>query len=444
MNNPAPAADVVLTYESVDHAEAGRFKSRRAGVFALTWVAYATYYFGRQAFPVVKATLQKNLGLSVDMLGWIDTAYLAAYAVGQFASGQLGDRIGARRLIGLGMIGSAAACVIFGSTTLAGVMLIAFVFNGLFQSTGWPGTCKAMGAWITPQQRGVVMGFWSTCYQLGPFAATWTATYLFAHYGWRWAFFGPAMFIALIGVLIVLLLPDHRLMPAEKGTSGNSGERGIGSLESLSPEILDVPFSVLREPVLWSLGAAYFSLKLIRYSILFWLPYYLTKVLHYPEDVAGYRSVSFLVGGVLGSVVVGLISDRWFPGRRRLISSIMCAMLAGALLLYIRVAPISMSINFASMALIGFCLFGPDTVICGAAAQDIGGKHNVAKAAGFINGVGSVGAIFQGVVTSTLSKSRFGWNGVFYLFVVLSLLSSIALLIGKSARAVSSSDAHQV
>jgi sugar phosphate permease len=108
----------------------------------------------------------------------------------------------------------------------------------------------------------------------------------------------------------------------------------------------------------------------------------------------------------------------------------MCAALAGALLLYIKVAPISMTVNFVSMALIGFCLFGPDTIICGAAAQDIGGRHNVAKAAGFINGVGSVGAIFQGLVTTKMSKA-YGWDALFYLFVCLALLSSVALLLGK-------------
>jgi sugar phosphate permease len=31
--------------------------------------------------------LQDRFGLSVGMLGWIDTGYLAAYAVGQFLSG---------------------------------------------------------------------------------------------------------------------------------------------------------------------------------------------------------------------------------------------------------------------------------------------------------------------------------------------------------------------
>src|SRR2546430_837932 len=183
------------------------------------------------------------------------------------------------------------------------MFLAAWVLNGFFQSAGWPGTCKAMGACLTPAERGTVMGIWSTCYQLGPIAATWTATFLFAHQGWRWAFFGPAMLIALVGLLNLLFLP-------EKGTSTISGSSAPDVSDATAQEIVDVPFSVLRDPVLWSLGAAYFCLKLIRYSIFFWLPYYLSKVLGYPEDVAGYRSVSFTVGGVLGSIVVGLIDRK--------------------------------------------------------------------------------------------------------------------------------------
>jgi OPA family sugar phosphate sensor protein UhpC-like MFS transporter len=410
----------VLQYDdgSALRAQSGR----RATVFGLTWIAYASYYFGRMGFPVVKSTLQKTMGLSVDMLGWIDTGYLTAYAIGQFGSGFLGDRIGPRRLLGLGMLGGAGACVLFGLNSAAAVLLLAYVLNGFFQSTGWPGTCKAMGSWLTPSERGTIMGIWSTCYQIGPIAATWTATFLFAHWGWRWAFLGPAVLIATVGVLNLLFLPERRA----EAPPASGPDAADPALEAADPE-----FSVLRSPVLWSLGGAYFCLKLIRYSIFFWLPYYLSEALGYAADVAGYRSVSFTVGGVAGSVVVGLISDRYFPGRRRIISSIMCAALAVSLLLYTKLAPVSMTLNFGSMALIGFCLFGPDTIICGAAAQDIGGRHNVAKAAGFVNGVGSIGAIFQGIVTSSVSQSRFGWNGLFYIFAALALLSSAALLIGK-------------
>jgi sugar phosphate permease len=349
------------------------------------------------------------------MLGHIDTGYLAAYAVGQFVNGYLGDRIGPRRLIGIGMLGVAAACTCFGLSSVAAIFFLAYVANGFFQSAGWPACVKAMGLWFTAKERGTVMGMWSTCYQLGGLAAAVFATFLFERYGWRSAFMGPAVLIAGVGVVNFFLLPER-------------------VVERVSSSAADAPAdtSLYRSPVLWSLAAAYFCLKLIRYSILFWLPYYLNKVLLYTPAQAGYQSVSFEVGGVIGAVAVGFISDRYFPGRRRLISAIMTAMLAASLLLYTRLAPISVSLNFIGMALVGFCLFGPDTIICGAAAQDLGGPrgHNVAKAAGFINGVGSIGAIFQGAVTSGMSTSRYGWNGLFYLFVALALLSSVALLLG--------------
>jgi sugar phosphate permease len=80
------------------------------------------------------------------------------------------------------------------------------------------------------------------------------------------------------------------------------------------------------------------------------------------------------------------------------------------------------------MAMVGFCLFGPDTLISGAAAQDLGGKHAAARAAGIINGLGSLGAVLQGVVTARVSE-KFGWNALFYTFVLLALVSCLALLL---------------
>src|SRR3954471_17854935 len=103
-----------LDYAGREDADLRAQTGNRVAVFVLTWTAYAAYYFGRKGFPVVKSTLQDRLGLSVGMLGWIDTGYLAAYAVGQFLSGIIGDAIGPRKLIGLGMLGVAAACAAFG------------------------------------------------------------------------------------------------------------------------------------------------------------------------------------------------------------------------------------------------------------------------------------------------------------------------------------------
>ncbi|HEX6278208.1 MAG TPA: MFS transporter, partial [Polyangiaceae bacterium] len=70
--------------------------------FALMWLSYATYYLGRRGFGVVKKPLHDALGVSEIALGRIDTVYLTAYSAGQFLSGFIGDRLGARRLVGYG------------------------------------------------------------------------------------------------------------------------------------------------------------------------------------------------------------------------------------------------------------------------------------------------------------------------------------------------------
>ena len=102
-------------------------------------------------------------------------------------------------------------------------------------------------------------------------------------------------------------------------------------------------------------------------------------------------------------------------------------MLAGAIFLYARVGAADMVTNFAVMALVGALLFGPDSLISGAAAQDAGGPYAAATAAGLVNGIGSVGAILQEYVTRGVSQ-KYGWDKLFYVFVALAMFSAICLV----------------
>jgi OPA family sugar phosphate sensor protein UhpC-like MFS transporter len=390
--------------------QASAQRAKRARVFVLTWLAYVTYYLARNNYSVCKTTLSTNFGLTPENLADIETVYLIAYAIGQFVSGGVGDRIGARRLLSIGMLMAALASAAFGLSSVGLLFGAAYAVNGLFQATGWPGNLKAMANWFGTQRRGFVMGAWTTSYTVGPFVAPLLAGWLLSHVSWRAAFFVPAAALTTMGLAIWFFLPEP-------------GGEAIGAgADGRAPK----SYRVLREPALWSIGSAYFCLKLIRYSIFFWHPWYLEKVLHYSRATATYVSTSFAVGGVAGSVVVGLISDQWFRERRRQLASGMVVLLGGALLLYPRIATMGIAINFLGMALVGFCLYGPDALISGAAAQDLGGADATALAAGTINGMGSIGSVFQGRFTAMVSRD-YGWNALFYSFVGMALFAAAVL-----------------
>src|SRR5215475_13108626 len=65
---------------------------------------YLFYYLGRQTFGFAIPGIQKELGLSKEMLGWVSASMLWAYAVGQSINGNLGDKWGGRIMMLAGAI----------------------------------------------------------------------------------------------------------------------------------------------------------------------------------------------------------------------------------------------------------------------------------------------------------------------------------------------------
>jgi OPA family sugar phosphate sensor protein UhpC-like MFS transporter len=403
--------------------------------FSLTWVSYASYYFTRKNLAVVKSHLHEHLGITTFQLGCLDTAYLAAYAVGQFASGVIGDVIGPRLLLSFGMLGSAVMAASFGLSSTFLPMFLAFAVNGLFQSTGWSGNVKAIQPFLHSSYRGSVMGWWTTNYQVGGLLATALATLLLTQSGWRAAFCLPALWVAAVGLAIYFLLvekpqdrglPPVEVEPAAKAQASVSS-RGAGSGF----------FMLLRSPLLLSLGGAYFGLKLIRYSLLFWLPYYLHERLHYSESQAGYGSLPFELGGIVGSIVIGVLSDRYCRSQRLRLAVPALIFLGGALFAYQLLGGLGLLYNALLLSAIGFLLFGPDSLLSGTVSQEIGGYGATARVAGIINGMGSIGAIFSPLIVAWTSE-RFGWGVLFMSFVGTTLVSALLLLTaqllqGKSA-----------
>ena len=79
------------------------------------------------------------------------------------------------------------------------------------------------------------------------------------------------------------------------------------------------------------------------------------------------------------------------------------------------------------LALCGFMLMGPDSLLAGVGAIDVGGRKQAVLAAGVINGLGSIGPIFQEEIIGWLIDSR-GYGAVFQLLIAVCLLGIVGTL----------------
>lgn len=394
---------------------------RRWLVFGLTWLSYASYYLTRKNYSIAKARIQEAYGISADQLGTIGSAYSAAYAVGQLFWGSVADRLGPRRVVGAGMLATAACSVAFGASTTFWAFVALWTLNGFAQATGWSPNVKAMTGWFADAKRGRIMGVWTTNYTIGSFVANPVARELIKALSWQWAFFGPAMPVAFVGVLLLFFLPELHTKPR-----AGAGAKEAAAMDAAAVEEKRLARKkVLASPFLWALGVAYFFLKLTRYFFWGWLPYYLEKVLGYSGDEAAYVPLAFEIGGIVGAITIGWVSDRFLKGRRMpaAIASVLC--LGALMAVYGDAAGAGIATNVVMLLAIGFFLFGPDAIVSATAAQDIGGRAAAATAAGVINGLGSVGQI----VAEKLNPSQSAGGDWSYRFRIIGVLTAFSALI---------------
>ncbi len=380
-------------------------------IFAATWLSYAGYYFCRKPFYVVKADMAGALGFSTPQLAHLGTAYLAAYAVGQFSSAYFGRKLGPKLLLLAGMAISLGCNSIFGISNGFWTIMLFLSVNGLAQGTGWPGCIGSLAFWFRRQQRGSILGVWSTCYQLGSLVSTAFAAYLLGRAGWRWSYFGCALVLLAIWAFVLLVHPNR---PESVGLQplGEDGDEADGD---------PIPKSIAKPKTAqegsaglgWSkdvvvsvaiMGAIYFTIKFLRYALWSWAPFFLHQNFGLSGENAGYLSTVFELCGFIGVIASGVASDRWFHGRRAFISFAMLAMMTLSFVLMSTLGATSVFFFALSMGLAGFMLFGPDALLSGVGAIDVGTKRGALAAAGIINGMGSIGPIFQEEVIGWMYK----------------------------------------
>jgi len=375
----------------------------QARIFAVTWLSYAGFYFCRKNFSVIMPLLSRDEGFTADGLATALFLYSLGYIAGQFSSGMLADRFGARRVVALGMAVSASVNAAMGFADSAAAITSLWAVNGYAQACGWPGLLKMVSAWFGERSRGVTMGWWSTNFVAGGFLATvfatWAATGpLMATWGWRRGAWWPAAVLGTLAAIFWIFARD-RQTPNEERPSAFAG---------LS--------EVARSRPVRTIAAMYFAVKLARYVFLFWLPLYMTEKLGYGPDEAGYTSSVFELAGALGVPLAGYLSDRATGGRRFPVGAAMMFALALLCLLHPALAATGRWGNIVGIALIGMATFGADTLMAGAGVQDVVRREVTATAGGFTNAVGSLGQLLSPFVASRISQ-LYGWDAVFYLLV---------------------------
>ena len=170
----------------------------------------------------------------------------------------------------------------------------------------------------------------------------------------------------------------------------------------------------------------------VTYSLLFWLPFYLSEGAGLPKGLAAIMATLNDIGMVVGGIVAGWWSDKLSHRDGQPIRSPIVVF--GQLAAIVPIGLLTLSESTLAIGvwitLIGFFLGMPAECSTSAVCVDLAKtqpKAATATVLGIVDGTGALGAALGQQLVALVSDA-YGWHSVFYI-LILSLLLSASFII---------------
>ncbi|MCZ2149655.1 MAG: MFS transporter [Bryobacterales bacterium] len=315
---------------------AGSVQGRSARIISIQrWsivllvVGGALNYVDRATLSVANKLIQDDLGIPVDRMGLLLSAFLWAYAFAQLPVGGLIDRFGPRRMLGLGLFSWSVAQAAGGFVTNFGSFVAARVALGIGEAPLFPGGARVVRDWFGINERGFATGLCQSASSLGNFIAIPLLTFLMLSLNWRWMFIIVGVFGVGLAVIwwLVHRDPAEVELTAEEKRYLTEGDENTAT----RPPTFAEWRQLFAHRTTWGMIAGFFGTIYTLWLYTGWLPYYLEHERHMSIAKVGVVAAIPYFFGCVGAVAGGWLCDLltrrgWTPmgGRKVLMASSLC------------------------------------------------------------------------------------------------------------------------
>ena len=284
--------------------------------FLSATLGYGMYYVCRLSLNVVKKPIVEEGIFSETELGIIGAVLFFTYAVGKFTNGFLADRSNINRFMSTGLLVTALVNLFLGFVHSFILFAILWGISGWFQSMGAASCVVGLSRWFTDKERGSFYGFWSASHNIGEAMTFIIVASVVSAFGWRYGFLGAGL-VGLIGVLVIWRFFHDS--PQSKGLPAVNVPRAKKAMNALETEEFNrAQKSVLKNPAIWILAFSSAFMYISRYAVNSWGVFYLQAEKGYSTLDASFIISISSVCGIVGTMFSGVISDKFFGGRRNI------------------------------------------------------------------------------------------------------------------------------
>jgi MFS transporter, FSR family, fosmidomycin resistance protein len=388
-------------------------RGRDARVLTLVSTGHFMSHYSQMVLPPLFPLMAVDFGVGFAALGLILTLINASGAVVQIPVGFLVDRIGAKSLLIAGLLIKTFALGAMAFTDSYEMLLMLAVLAGVGHSVFHPADYAILMSSIDESRIGRAFSIHTASGNAGSAIAPLLILLIAAQWGWRSALVSIAIFGGITALAIILqanVIKDH--IAAKKKTAGRHSSASFieGVKLLLRPNILILyMFFVITAMI--TVGINSFTVT------------GLTQLHGMSLTIAGTALTTYLVGGLVGILVGGIIADK--TDRHDLIAA--CAFVTSAILFviigfYALSPPLLMTCYAVLGIALGLIRPARDMMV-----KAVTQKADAGKMFGFMsNGHFLGGAIVPVLLGWVVDQGEASW--VFWLGAIFSITALLSLI----------------
>lgn len=414
-------------------------------VLAIIFITYTINFADRSNIGVALPFIQQEFHINNFEAGAIASFFFLGYAISQIPAGFFLSKFGYRGLVSLSIVGFSLFTYLIGTAQSAAALKWCRLGLGLTEGPTPVGLTSTINNWFPPKEKATAVGVYIASTMFAPMVIPSLCVWIATTYSWRHIFYFfsvPGLLMAIIWYIIVRTHPNEsRFVNKEEAVyiaEGRNNVETAKTAEFVSFGLLDkliriknvVKISsragVFKSWNIWGNCFAYFMMVSVLYGLMTWIPSYLVNEQHYSFQKMGFIAAAPWLGGLLGCLIGGWISDKLLAKRRK--PTMLFTAFSTCIMMAIMVnIPDNSTAVGASLFMTGF-LLNVGWPAFTAYPMGVADEKTYPVAIALVNSGGNLGGFFSPMIAGALLDSFSNYNLVFTYFGIAAIIGFILIL----------------
>ncbi|WP_373657537.1 putative galactarate transporter [Sporomusa acidovorans DSM 3132] len=342
-------------------------------VLAIIFITYTINFADRSNVGVLIPFLKNDFPISNFEAGAIMSFFFLGYAVSQIPAGLFYSRYGVRGLATLSIFGFSFITFLLGTVnSIVSMKWLRFVL-GIAEGPTPVGMTSTINNWFPSQEKATATGLgYIGATMFAPIIVPMISVWIAVNFGWRYVFYSfaiPGIVMAIVWYIYVRNRPEEspNCSPEElqyireksDGGISNTDYKDLGWIDRFirfkEVKLVDSNAKIFKSWNVVGDTCAYFFMVCVLQGLLTWIPSYLVTAKGYSFLKMGFVASAPWIGGFIGSVAGGWLSDKVFDKRRK--PTMLITALATCIMMIILInVPENVSLVALTLFAVGFMI----------------------------------------------------------------------------------------